>query len=381
MASAVAETTCLKFAGDAKELADRIGVAASVAPSRSTRPVLQSLLLNAHDGVLDVTGSDMEVAICVRIEHVEVMQDGKVLVNAARFLQILRELTGERVEIETNELAGCTIRTADAQFQVMGESAEDYPQQGAWPEEGAFQLKADQFLEMIRRTHFAAHPEKTRYAMNGILLDLKGSRVHLVATDGKRLSMCEWPLDFEVKEPIHVVVPTKGMTLLQRVVQTGEEFVEISVGGSRVFLKTAGAMVSARLVEGHFPPYEEVLPKDHDKLLTLPRESFLCALRRAALLGTKDSQAVRFAFQRQGLELTARVPEVGESRVSFPHDYPYDEMEIGFNPTYFSDLLKVLSTTEFVLELKDAKSAAVIRESGDKGQRYVYLVMPLNLGG
>lgn len=380
MASAVAESTCLKFCGDAKDLAERIGIAASVAPAKSTRPVLQNLLLDAHDGILEVTGSDMEVSIRVRIEQVEVLKDGKVLVNAGRFLQILRELSGERVEIETDERAGCTISTGDARFQVMGEVSDDYPAQEAWPEEGAFKLKAGELIEMIRRTAFAAHPEKTRYAMNGILLDLKGDRVHLVATDGKRLSMSERPLEFEAADPIHVVVPTKGMTLLQRVVSTGEEYVEVSVGASQVFLRSASALVSARLIEGHFPPYEDVLPKDHDKVLTLPRESFLCALRRAALLGTKDSQAVRFKFAREGLELTSRVPEVGESRVSFPLDFPFDELEIGFNPSYFSDLLKVLDVTEFKLELKDSKSAAVIQETGKGGRRFVYLVMPLNLG-
>jgi DNA polymerase-3 subunit beta len=361
MTNAVAELTCLKFAGDAKQLAERIGIAASIAPAKSTRPVLQNLLLEAHDGVLDVTGSDMEVSIRVRIEQVEVLKDGKVLVNAGRFLQILRELQGERVEVETDERAGCTIRTGDARFQVMGEPSEDYPAQESWPQEGTFKLKAAELIEMIRRTAFAAHPEKTRYAMNGILLDLRGKRVHLVATDGKRLSMGERSLDFEAKDPIHVVVPTKGMTLLQRVVDTGEEHVEIAVGASQVFLKTASALVSARLVEGHFPPYEDVLPKDHDKALPIPRESFLCALRRAALLGTKDSQAVRF-------------------KLHFPLDYPYDELEIGFNPSYFSDLLKVLDVTEFQLELKDNKSAAVIQEAGDDGRRFVYLVMPLNLG-
>jgi DNA polymerase-3 subunit beta len=381
MTNAVAETTCLKFTGDAKELADSVGVAASVAPAKSTRPVLQNLLLEAHDGVLDVTGSDLEVSIRVRIERVEIGQDGRLLVNAGRFLQILRELAGDRVEIEADGRSGCTIRTGDARFQVMGEDPEDYPEQPAWPEEGAFRLPAGELVDMVGRTHFAAHPEKTRYAMNGLLLDLKGQRVHLVATDGKRLSMCERPLDFEVKQPIHVVIPTKGMTLLQRVVRSGEEHVEVSVSDSQVYLRTASALVSARLVEGHFPPYEDVLPRDHDKKLTVPRESFLSALRRASLLGTKDSQAVRFAFGREGLELTARVPEVGESRVQFPLDYPYDALEIGFNPGYFADLLKVLDSTEFTLELKDNKSAAVMREESEGGRLFVYLVMPLNLGG
>lgn len=377
--SMIAEKTCLKFRGDARELADQVGIAASVAPAKSTRPVLQHLFLHAHDGVLEVTGTDLEVSVRVRIEKVDVLTDGRVLVNAARFLQILRELAGEQVEVETDDRAGCTISTGDARFQVMGEEPEDFPELPAWPTTGAFKLEAGKLVDMIRRTHFATHAEKTRYAMNGLLLDLRDERVHLVATDGKRLAMCERPLGFAVEQPVHVVVPTKGMTLLQRVVGDGEEFVEVSVEASQIHLKTASAMLSARLIEGHFPPYEDVLPKDHDKKFQVNREGFLCALRRAALLGTKDTQAVRFAFGREGLTLTARVPEVGESRVSFPLDYPFEPMEIGFNPTYFADVLKVLDTTEFHLELKNPKSAAVVRESSSE-QVYVYLVMPLNLG-
>jgi DNA polymerase III subunit beta len=377
--SVMVEKSCLKVRGDAKELAEAIGLAASVAPAKSPRPVLQNLLLDAHDGVLEVTGTDLDVAIRVRIERVDVASDGRVLVNAARFQQILRELVGDQVEIETDERAGCIISTGDSRFHVMGEEPEDFPELAAWKGDNAFQLPAAQLCEMIRRTHFAAHPEKTRYAMNGILIDLKESRLRLVATDGKRLSMCERPIP-PVKAPIFVVVPTKGMTLLQRVVGSAEEHVEVSVEPAQVQFRTAHATVMARLIEGHFPPYEDVLPKNHDKKLTLPREGFLSALRRAALLATKDSQAVRFRFAREGLELTARVPEVGESRVQFPLDYPFDELQIGFNPGFFADVLKVIGTTEFTLQLKDTRSAAVIAEQDKDGGAFVYLVMPLNLG-
>ena len=371
---------CLRFRGDAKELAEGIGLAASVAPAKSTRPVLQNVLLHGHEGVLEATGTDMEVAIRVRMEQVEILQDGKVLLNANRIQQIVRELSGEQIELTSDDRGSCTITTGDARFTIMGEEPENFPEFETWPSEGSVFLRAPELVEMIRRTHFATHPEKTRYAMNGILLDLKDKRMHLVATDGKRLAVCQRELAFEVEKPTHVVVPTKGMTLLQRVIDPREETVEIVVKDAQVHVRTARAVISARLVQGHFPPYEEVLPKDHDKLLKLPREAFLSALRRASLLTTKDSQAVRFGFSREGLELTARVPEVGESRVHFPLDFPYETLDIGFNPAYFTDALKVLDKAEFNLEVKDTRSAAVIREEEPDGISLIYLVMPLNLG-
>ena len=377
--SAVAEKTCLKVRGDAKDLADAIGLAASVAPSKSPRPVLQNLLLDAKAGVLEVTGTDLDVAIRVAVEQVEVLQDGRVLVNAARLQQILRELIGEEVVLETDERQGCIVTTGDSRFHVMGEDPEDYPELPAWEAQGAFKLEAGHFAEMIRRTHFATHPEKTRYAMNGILVDLRDKRLRLVATDGKRLSMCERGVEVETEEPVFVVVPTKGMTLLQRVITDGGAAIELRVESSQIQMRTANATIAARLIEGHFPPYEDVLPSGHDKKLKVAREPFMQSLRRAALLGTKDTQAVRFVFGREGLELTSRVPEVGETRIQFPLDWPFDELEIGFNPHYFVDVLRVLDVTELDLELKDGVSAAVVREQDDHGQ-FVYLVMPLNLG-
>ena len=369
---------CLKVRGDARELADAVGLAASVAPAKSPRPVLQNLLLEAREGVLHVTGSDLDIAIKVAVERVEVSSDGAVLVNAARLQQILRELVGEDVTIETDARQGCIVSTGDARFHVMGEEPGDYPELAAWKGEGAVQLKAGELANMIRRTHFAAHPEKTRYAMNGTLIDLRDERLRLVATDGKRLAMCERPVA-KVKAPVFVVVPTKAMTLLQRVVGEGDEQLELRVESAQVHVRTRAASISARLVEGHFPPYEDVLPPEHDRKLKVARDAFALALRRAALLGTKDSQAVRFQFAREGLTLTSRVPEVGEARIHFPIDFPWDPLAVGFNPQFFTDVLKVIERPELDLEIKNAESAAVIREREEDGGVFIYLVMPLDL--
>lgn len=376
--SVMVETGCLKLRGDAKDLADALGVVTAVVPAKSTRPILQNVLLDACAGVLELTGTDLDVSIRVRVERVDVLGEGRVLVNAARFQQILRELSGDQVEVEVDDRAGCTISTGDAKFHVMGEQPDDYPELPEVAAEGGHRFPAAALAEMIRRTQFAAHPEKTRYAMNGVLVDLADRRLRLVATDGKRLAMQERVLAEDVPTPVFVVVPTKAMALLQRIAGATEGDVELFVEATQILLRTSGTSVVARLIEGHFPPYEDVLPRAHDKRLTLPREGFMAALRRAALLATKDSQAVRFQFAREGLVLTARVPEVGESRVTFPLDYPFDPIETGFNPAFFVDVLRVLEGVELTLALKDAKSAAVIEERFEGGS-YVYLVMPLNL--
>ncbi len=181
------------------------------------------------------------------------------------------------------------------------------------------------------------------------------------------------------------VVPTKALTLVRNLLAAGEETVQVKIEESQVFIRTVRAALAARLVEGHFPPYEDVVPRALDRKLDVNREGFQAALRRAALLTTRESSAVRFLFAREGLELTARVPEVGESKVRFPIDYPFDKLEVGFNPQFLQDVLKVIEGTTVRFELKDAQSAALVKELVEvegalkEVPGFTYVIMPINL--
>jgi DNA polymerase-3 subunit beta len=389
-----ATKAAFKIVCDVRELLEAVSTVASIVPAKGPKPVLSNILLKTHEGVLEVLGTDLELSLRLKVERVEVVRDGSVLVNAARMLQILREFQGERVELEADERSGCILKTPDARYHVLGDDPQDYPElprsdfvgaQDSAPAADPVVLRSQDLVQMVSRTHFAAAVEKTRYAMNGILLDLKDKRLRLVATDGKRLALAERTLETAVAKPVFAVVPTKGLTLVRSLLAAGEETVSLRFEESQVFLKTSKAVLSARLVEGHFPPYEDVLPKVLDKKLDLNREGFQAALRRASLLTTRESQAVRFHFSREGLDLTARVPEVGESRVRFGLDYPYEKLEIGFNPQFLQDVLKVLEKDHFRIELKDHQSAALVKElqaidgSLKEVPGFLYVIMPINL--
>jgi DNA polymerase-3 subunit beta len=381
-----ATKTSFKIVCDVRELLDAVATCAAIVPAKGPKPFLSNILLRTQDGALEVFGTDLEISLRLRVERVEVVREGTVLVNAARALAILREFQGERVELEADERSGCVLKTPDARYHVLGDDPQDYPELPKLDFEGSVTLKAQDLVQMVARTHFAAATEKTRYAMNGILLDLKEKRLRLVATDGKRLALAEKSLDEAVSKPVFAVVPTKGLTLLRNLLAQGEESVQLRFEESQVFLRTSRAVLAARLVEGHFPPYEDVLPKVLEKKLDLDREAFQAALRRAALLTTRESQAVRFQFSREGLDLTARVPEVGESRVRFGIDYPFEKLEIGFNPQFLQDALKVIESRTIRFELKDGQSAALVKElqATDAGPvevaGFLYVIMPINLG-
>jgi DNA polymerase-3 subunit beta len=381
-----ATKSTFKIVCDVRELLDAVTSCAAIAPAKGPKPFLSNLLLRTNEGALEVFGTDLEISLRLRVERVEVVRDGTVLVNAARALSILREFQGERVELEADERSGCVLKTPDARYHVLGDDPHDYPELPKLDFEGSVHLKAQDLVQMVGRTHFAAAVEKTRYAMNGILLDLKEKRLRLVATDGKRLALAERTLETAIQKPVFAVVPTKGLTLLRNLLAQGEETVALRFEESQVFLKTSRAVLSARLVEGHFPPYEDVLPKSLEKKLDVDREAFQSALRRASLLTTRESQAVRFAFSREGLELTARVPEIGESRVRFAIDYPFEALEVGFNPQFLQDVLKVLESRTVRFELRDGQSAALVKEleTTDSGVQevagFLYVIMPINLG-
>jgi DNA polymerase-3 subunit beta len=386
MVEAVTTANAFKIVCDVRELLDAVSTCASIVPAKGPKPFLSNLLLRTNEGALEVFGTDLEISLKLRVERVEIQREGTVLVNAVRALSILREFQGERVELEADERSGCVLKTPDARYHVLGDDPHDYPEVPRTEVVGSLTLKAQELVQMVSRTYFAAAVEKTRYAMNGILLDLKDKRLRLVATDGKRLALAERALEQAVEKPVFAVVPTKGLTLLKNMLSAGEESVSLRIEESQIFLKTTRAVLSARLVEGHFPPYEDVLPKALEKKLDVDREAFQSSLRRASILTTRESQAVRFVFSREGLELTARVPEVGESRVHFGIDYPFERLEVGFNPQFLQDALKVIEGKTVRIELRDAQSAALVKElaTTDAGVAevpgFLYVIMPINLG-
>jgi len=366
----------MKLTCDARELSEAVSIAATVVPSRSSKPVLMNVALVAKDGQLEVLGTDLEVSLRIHVRRVEVESDGAVLINASRASQILKELSAERVELSADEHSGCVIKTAGSRFHVYGEDFGEYPAVASFGDESAaFAFPTKDFREMVTKTSFAAHVEKTRYAMNGILVQRNDADLVFVATDGKRLAMMKRPISTGA-EPHSAVVPTKAMNTVTRLLSQDEATVLMRFEDSQVLFKSNDAEVFARLVEGHYPPYEQVIPKELSKTLDLDREEFSRALRKASLLTTRDSQSVRFFFHDDGLDLSARVVDVGESRVHVDLPYAYEELSIGFNPQYIIDALKVIESQRFSLKLSTTKGAALIEEEGG----LTYVVMPINLG-
>jgi DNA polymerase-3 subunit beta len=288
----------------------------------------------------------------------------------------VRESVDDSLSIETaGEYAH--IKGNDSQFKVYTQPVSEFPPVPDHEGEPDFQVSAVHLKQLINQTLFAAAKESTRYAFNGLLVTAKGKKLTLVGTDGRRLAMATGDITPGKlpKEGGKAIVPAKAMQLVEKLLTNPEETVAFQLRENRAIFHTSNATLTTNLLEGQFPPYEDVIPKDADRKMTAATLDFASAVRRAALLTTEESKGVRLHFSKKGLTLTSRSPDAGEAEVKFPCKYEGSEMEVGFNPTFLTDALRVVDADEVSLELTAPNRPGLIRS----GSNFLYVIMPVNL--
>ncbi len=348
-------------------------LAGSVVQQRPTRPILADVLLCASEGRIELQATDLEIGIRLEVGGGEIIEEGQAAVPQARVASILRETADEMVEFAADQ-GHCVITTSDSEFKLPTEVAEEFPKLPAFDEAKAYDFDRKDFVEMVTKTAFAAHKGKHRYALNGVLIVIKPSKVEMVATDGRRLAHIERKMKNPAGTNEAIIVPTKALDETIKVLTDEDEKVRLNISETQVVAKTLHAVISSRLVEGHFPPYESVIPKDHDKKVELHRERFHSAVRRAALLTSQDSSSITLCFSKNSLEVRSSAPETGEAKVVLPVDYTGAAMEISFNPEFLSELLRVLDEESVRMEFHDSSSAGLFRA----GKDFLYVVMPVS---
>ncbi len=352
---------------------------ASVAlPARDVaKPILKNLKAVAQEGRCTLMATDLELGIRLDVRGLTVQEPGEAILPASRLLQILREAPDEELAIEA-DAAACWVRGRQAEFEMPSEDPAAFPDPPTFEEENYHELSAGSLREMIRRTVFAAASgEATRFATIGVLWELDGEQAKLVATDGRRLALCQGAAagrGTHGTKGMTPVVPTKAMNLLERNLHDDGELVSVNIRANDALFRTERAIIYTRLVEGRFPPYRDAFPKKQAVKVPLAVPAFLGAVRQAAIMTDDESKRVTFAFTKGKLTLEARGASTGRSKVEMPLEYDAKPISIGFDPQFLTDMLKVLPTdAELLLELVDGASPALFRQGGD----YSYLVMPL----
>ncbi|CAN5387501.1 DNA polymerase III subunit beta [soil metagenome] len=357
-------------------LLESLTVAGNAVNPRSPKPALHCVKLSAEGNALTVSATDLEVAIRYTNTQVQIEQEGEILIPADKLLAIVRESIDDTLSIE---VVGdhAVIKGQDSNFKIFTQKAADFPPVHDFEGEPDFTVAGGQLKQLIGQTLFAAAKESTRYAFNGVLVSAKAKKLNLVSTDGRRLAQARGELvtDKTHKEGAKAIIPAKSLQLVDKLIDDPEEAVGFQIKENQVIFHTSSATLTSSLVEGQFPPFEDVIPKESDKQMTAATADFLSAIRRAALLTTDDSKGVRLAFSKKGLVLTSRNPEAGEATVNFPCKYEGADVEIGFNPGFLTDALKVVDSDDISLELTAANRPGLLKG----GPNFTYVIMPVNL--
>ncbi|MHC4060829.1 MAG: DNA polymerase III subunit beta [Planctomycetota bacterium] len=368
-------------------LAEALGLLTSVVPSRTPKPILRCVKISATEKEVRICATDLEVGINYLISEVQVEQAGEVVVPADRLAAIVRESVDEVLSLEAAEGA-CEIRGADSHFTVYGQEAAQYPAVPDFDGEADIEVGLESLQAGITQCLFATAKESTRYAINGVLWEMKGKKLSLVATDGRRLARSRLNLAAEPSKRIataksdkptlgtQIIVPAKTMALLEKIGSHEKDTVAVRLVDNQVLIGCANVVISSTLVEGNFPKYEDIIPTDYDKKLTLSTEAALSAVRRSALLTSEESRGIKLSADKDSLVFSGRAPETGDAQVNMHVDYKGEPIEIGFSPQFLIDVLRVIKTPEFELELGQADRPGLIKS----GTNLLYVLMPINLG-
>jgi len=367
----------MKVTFNRSALAEALGLMTSIVPSRTPKPILKCVRIAVSGKEMRICATNLELGLDYLLSEVEVERDGEVVIEAERLAAIVRESVEDVLVLESTDTT-CEIRGMDSHFTIYGQDPKQYPKVpsfGGGPTDMTVGL--DQLQAGIEQCLFATAKESSRYAINGVLWEAKGKKLLLVATDGRRLARCRVDLQQVPREGAEekVIVPAKTMALVEKLGKREKEVVAVRFVDNQVLLSCANVVISSNLVEGNFPKYEDIIPSDYDKKLSLSTEAALSGVRRAALLTSEDSKGVKLSLKSDGLVFSGSSPEAGAAEVSMPVEYEGEAIDIGFNPQFLIDALRVIRTPQFEMELGQADRPGLIRSGND----LLYVLMPINL--
>lgn len=369
----------------AQELARALGRSQGIVEKKSTMPILSHVLLEAKKGgVLHVSATDLDLS--VSSEHpCEVAREGALAVPAKQLFEIVRALPEPEVSLKKAGNNYLEVRSGPSEFRIVGLPADDFPALPRFEKVPFVDVTPAELLEQIDRTSFAASTDETRYNLNGVFFEPKGPVLTMVATDGHRLALSEKPLagDYALKRG--VILPRKGLhelkKLLSESVDAAAEKPETKLGfaeNSAVY-RRPGVVLAMRLIEGMFPDYKQVIPKQGEKIVKVGRLRLLETLRRVSILASDKAHAVKLELSAGTLKVLSQNPDLGDAKEEVPVEYAGEPLKIGFNARYLTDVAGVLKSDDVQLELADDLSPGVLRGAGPEDAGYTAVVMPMRI--
>ncbi len=350
-------------------------VVENVISGSNVNPMLQNVRIVAKDNTLELSTTDMEVSVSYLIDLVEVITPGKMVGPEIQISSIVKEWTEDYIEI-TEKDKKCVIKGKDNFFKILCTDPDGFPTIPQFIDDECIEIDKDVLLDMIKKTAFIILGDRTKHGTSGVFLEISDKHVKMVANDGRRLSEVKKKVDNPHGISKSCIIPIKGILQMQRIVGEQEGLVKLRIEEKRIFAKTKNSTLCSQLLEGQYPKYEEVIPTNLDKKISVDRNKFASAIRRVSIMTTDEYKLLRFKFSGETLEIKCLSPDVGESKTVIPVEYSGEELEIGLNPEFLLDFLKNVDSEGVLLELRDPGTAGVLKV----GTGCIYVVMPMNLG-
>src|SRR5258705_11547704 len=361
-----------------EQLINGLQAVQNVVSTRTTLPILSNVLLRAEGDRLEFTATDLDVTIACAVEA-KVKKPGASTVPVKKLFGIVRELSNSEIDLDVDEKNVCSIHSGASFYKINGLSADEFPPLPKFKEDKKVVLPQETVKSMMKKTSFAISTDESRYVLNGIFMTLKDHKLTMVATDGRGLALVDEEVDVSEKSQGEFIVPAKAVNELNRLLQEkGEVEIRYTDNQAAFSLKDEkgfSVLIITKLIEGNYPNYRQVIPSETKERVTLPREEFLQALRRAEIMTSEKANSVKLTFGKNNLAITANSPEVGEARETLAVNYKGKEMAIAFNPRYLIDALAALAEDEVFFELIDELSPGVLKINGP----FLYVVMPMRL--
>ncbi|WP_286240651.1 DNA polymerase III subunit beta [Neptuniibacter halophilus] len=367
----------MKFVISREALIKPLQLVAGVVERRQTLPVLSNILLVAEGDQLSMTGTDLEVELVGRVTLDEPAEAGSVTVPARKLMDICKSLPDSaRIELT---LTGqkMVIKAGRSRFSLSTLPAAEFPNVEDSPETLELSMLQQQLRTLIDKTGFSMAQQDVRYYLNGMLLEIANGQLRSVSTDGHRLATSVTAVEAQDGMQHQIIVPRKGILELARLLQNGEEPLRLVIGASHIRAHVGDFTFTSKLVDGKFPDYQRVIPKNGDKVLLSDRMELRQVLSRIAILSNEKYRGVRLSLTSGYLQVMANNPEQEEAEETLAVDYEGDSLEVGFNVNYLLDCLSILNSDVVRLTLSDSNSSALVEGFDEPDSLYV--VMPMRM--
>ncbi len=369
----------MEFKTQKGDLSRTLDMVLNIVPPKTTLPVLSNLLLDVKKDSITVISTDLDTTVSTTLKG-DVKVEGMITLPARRLNEIVQHAGSEEIHLRLEEDHSVRIVCGKTDCRLPGILEEEFPKIPTIQTRERLQLPAGILRRMVSKTAFAVSKDETRPALNGIFWRIEPNRMEMVSTDGYRLARMERVGEFPVKGKKDFLVSPKALNQMAHLAKDSDETVDIKVDNNYLVFSSEGTVIYSRLLEGPFPRYEQVIPKDNNKELLTSRDSLMKSCKRVAIFSDSLTHQVQLSVKKNELVLRSNTPDIGEATDSVEAEYSEDEMDIGYNATYLADILKHIDGDRTKLRLDSPIKAGIIEPlEQEKEENYFCLLMPLRL--